>query len=104
MPLRRTRYFRDAYGNLTTSKREDEIVQVVLNWDPWLAAGESISSVAYDDSGVTRSATTNTGSVTTTSVTGSGSFEVTVTLSTGRKLQQVVRFISTDTGVTSDYR
>ena len=104
LPLERTRYFRDADGNLATSKREDELLTVVLNWADQLASGETISSAAYEDFGVTRSSTSNTTTTTTTSVTKSGYFEVTVTLSTGRKLQQLVRFMATDVAVSSDYR
>lgn len=104
IPLERTRHFRDGDGNVCYSKRDDELLQVVLSWDAALAPGESISSVAYEDHGVTRSDTSNNGSKTWTSVTGSGYFEVTVTLSTSRKLQRIIRFISTDGGEKSDYR
>lgn len=102
-PLERRRHFQDGDGNMAFSKRDDEITQVVLNWDSQIG-GDAISSVAYEDHGVTRSSTTNTGSTTTTSVTGSGYFEITVTLTSGRKLQRIVRFISTDGGEKSDYR
>lgn len=105
VPTERRPYFIDTDGNLTYTKREDEVVTRAINWGPQLYSGESISSVAYEDHGVTRSSTSNTGNVTTTSVTGTGYFEVTVTLSSGRKLQRVVRFVSTEgAGPSSDYR
>ena len=103
MPLERSRYFRDTDGALATTKRQDEIVQLVINWTDYLASGETVSSVAYVDSGVTRSSSSATTTTSTTSVTGVGETEVTATLSTGRVLQQVVRFYGTD-GAASDYR
>jgi hypothetical protein len=104
LPLERTRYFRDADGNLSYSKREDEIVQVVLDWSDQLASGETISSVAYEDHGVTRSGTSNTTTTSTTSVEKTGWFEVTATLSTSRKLQRVVVFYGEMGARASDYR
>ncbi len=104
LPLRRTRWFRDADGNITYSKRWDEILQSVINWADQLASGETISSVAYEDHGVTRSSTSNTTTTSTTNVTGGGYFIVTVTLSTSRKLQKIIRFVTTDGPEQTDYR
>lgn len=103
LPLERSRYFTNEDGDLSTSKRSDEIVQLVLDWSDQLASGETISSVAYEDSGITRSSTSNTTTTTTTNVTGTGYTEVTVTLSTGRKLQLVVRYYDSEGPGPSDY-
>lgn len=104
LPLERTRYFRDRDGVLATSKRYDEIVQLVLDWTDQLASGETVSSVAYEDSGVTRSSTSNTTTTSTTSVTGTGETEITVTTSAARKLQAVVRFYGAEGVRAGDYR
>lgn len=104
LPLERTRYFRDKDDVLSTTKREDEIVDLPLDWSERLLSGETISSVAYDDSGVTRSNTSNTTTTTTDYVTGHGETEITVTLSTGRKLQELVRFYPQEGSIAGDYQ
>jgi hypothetical protein len=104
LPLERTRWFRDADDVLSTVKRSDEVVQLVINWVDALATSETVSSVAYVDSGVTRSSTSADTTTSTTSVTGNGETEVTATLSTGRVLQKVVRFYSPSGMASSDYR
>lgn len=104
MPLERSRYFRDEDGALATTKREDEQLQLVIDWSDQLASGETISSVAYVDSGVTRSSTSNSTTTTTTTVTGIGETEVSVTTSAGRVLQQVARYYSPEGWRAGDYR
>ncbi len=103
LPLERSRYFRDADDVLSTSKREDEIIQLVLNWSDQLASSETISSVAYSSSGVTTSGTSNTTTTTTASITGTGETEITVMTSTSRKLQMVVRFYDAEGSRAGDY-
>lgn len=88
----RNRWFKDEDGAKATTKREDEKISVVIDWSQSFASGESIEDVVYADSGVTRSSTSNNGSVTTTIVTGLGEFEITVTTDAGHTFQQVRRF------------
>jgi hypothetical protein len=104
LPLERNRWFRDRDGILSTTKREDEIVGMTIDWSRQLASGETISSVAYEDSGVTRTGTSATTTTTVDNVTGIGETEVTVTLSTGRKLQELVRFYDREGARAGDYR
>lgn len=102
LPLERTRWFSDRDGALATSKRSDEILLLSLDWTDQLDSGETVSSVAYVDDGVTTSGATLASPVSTVLVTGIGEVEVTATLSTGRKLQRVTRFHGTD-GASGDY-
>jgi hypothetical protein len=104
LPLERSRYFVDRDGYLSTSKREDEKTTLVLDWTDQLASGESVSSVAYVDSGVTSSGAALTSPNSTIVVTGVGEVEVTATLSTGRILQRVVRFYDSAGARAMDYR
>ena len=103
-PTVRSRWFKDRDGIVSTSKRSDEIIGVVINWAPQLATGETISSVAYEDSGVTRTGVSNSTTTSTCNVTGIGYFIVTATLSTGRKLQDVRRFYDVCGANPEDYR
>lgn len=102
LPLERSRYFRDHDGLLSISKRSDEIVSLPIDWTDQLS-GETISSVAYVDSGVTRSSTSNTTTTSTTLVTGVGETEITTVTSGGRKLQMVVRFYDAEGVGVRDY-
>jgi predicted RNA-binding protein (virulence factor B family) len=104
MPLERTRYFADDEGVLSTTKREDEILQLVIDWTDQLSSGETVSSVAYVDSGVTTSSASATTTTSTVTVTGIGETEITATLSNSRKLQRVVRFYAADGSRARDYR
>ncbi len=101
-PLERSRYFRDEDGALATTKRQDEVLKLTLDWTDDLASAETVSSAAYVDSGVTTSSKSVATPQTLVTVSGVGEFEITVTLSTGRKLQRVVRYYPTD-GRISDY-
>jgi hypothetical protein len=99
----RVRYWRDRDNVLSISKREDEVVPLVINWSDRLE-GSTISSVAYVDNGVTRSNTSNTTTTSTTHVTGIGDTEVTATFASGDKRQMVVRFVAEGgSGKASDY-
>lgn len=105
LPLERNHYFADADGIISTEKYQDEILQLVLDWSNELATGETISSAAYVDSGITTSGKSTTSTTTTCTVTGVGSTEITVTLSTGRKLQRWVRYYDKQApSMSSDYR
>jgi hypothetical protein len=102
LPLERNRYFIDHDGAMATTKREDEKLYLPINWtDP--LEGATISSVAYVDSGVTRSSTTNGTADTYTYVTGLGETEITVTASDGKILQKVVRFYGEQGAGRRDY-
>lgn len=101
-PLERNRWWDDGDAYATT-KREDEIVRWAHDWSDALQTSETVSSCAYDDDGVTRTNTSLASNVSSADVTGIGEFEVTATLSTGRKLQRVVRFYAQDGTRKTDY-
>ena len=94
-PLARSRYFKDHEGVLSTSKAEDDELRVIWDLTDFLASGETVSSVAYEDSG----ATTSSKSVATPqilfTVTGIGETTVTATLSTSRTVERTFRFYDT---------
>ena len=103
---RRRQDFRDDEDVLSYSKREDDVMSLVLDWTEDLAligSTETIASVAYEDSGVTRSGTSNTTTTTTDKVTGLGETEITVTTNNSHKIQRLVRFYSSDGHRDSDY-
>jgi len=102
LPLERSRYFVDRDGVLSTSKREDEIMQLILDWTDQLGS-DTISSVAYVDSGVTTSSKSTTTTKSTCNVTGVGETEITATLASGRSLQRVVRFYDAEGHKQADY-
>lgn len=94
LPLVHNRWFEDLDQAMATTMREDEIIPCVINWGNLLASGETIASVAYTDSGLTRSGTALASPETTDNITGIGETEITCTTSTGRKLQKIVRTYS----------
>jgi hypothetical protein len=96
LPLVRTPYFRDRDDVLATTKRSDEIVTLSLDWTDQLETAETVSSIAYSASGPTTSSPTLATPVSTVTVTGVGELTVTATLSTGRKLERVVRYYEPD--------
>ena len=103
LPPQRVEYFRDGDDVLSRAKRTDEIVPLIIDWSDRIGSA-TITAVAYEDSGVTRSSTSNTTTTTTTHVTGIGETEITVTLSTGDKQQMLARFYAEEgTEETSDY-
>lgn len=103
--LERKHDFEDARGNISYSKRKDEIIKVTIDWTNELdtANSETVSSAAYTDSGVTRSSVSVSSPNTICSVTGIGYFDVTVTTSTSRKLKKRICFYSIDDAKESDY-
>ena len=108
LPLRRTRWFRDCDDVLATSKRSADVVELVIDWTDQLKTGETVSAVAYVDSGVKRATTTNTTTTSSTNVTGIGETEVTASIVTAppvitRKLTQLVRFYDVEGAHASDY-
>ena len=103
LPLERSLFFADDDGALATAGREDGHVPVIIDWGNLLLSGETISSVAYDDSGVTRIGTALSGSRTTDYITGIGETEITCTTSLSRKLQKIVRIYAESSSVQADY-
>lgn len=102
-PTERTRYFPDEDGVMSTTKREDEILVLSIDWSDELTSSEAVSSMAYSDSGVTTSGASLTGNVSTVTVTGIGEVEVTATLDSGSKLQRIYRFYDREGSITTDY-
>ena len=103
--LERSRYFDDGDA-MASSVREDEIVSIVIDWSNELArlpSGQTISSVAYEDSGITTSSPTNTTTTTTCKATGVGETEITVTTSGGYKLEKLVRHYPQSGAIAGDY-
>ena len=100
--LERSRYFQDQDGVLATSKREDESLELVLDWTDRLSS-DTISSVAYADSGVTTSSKSNTTTTSTVTITGIGYTTITATLASGRILEWIVRFYDKEGPRSSDY-
>lgn len=98
-----SRYFRYADGIATTKAEDDDIV-LRLDWTDYLAASETVSSAAYEDSGVTRSSTSVSTPVTITTVTGLGSTTVTITTSNSRTAEIVVYFLPKGGVRAQDYR
>lgn len=94
------RWFRDYDGAIATTKRNDELVKVTLDWTDLLASGETVSSAAYTDSGVTRSSTSVSTPQTITSVTGLGEFKIVMTSSASRTPEVVIRFYDSAAGRT----
>jgi hypothetical protein len=106
LPLERQYYFTDRDGVLATVQRSDEIRTLSIDWTDLLADSETVSSVAYTSSGVTTSAPSLATPVSTVTVTGTGELAITATLSTGRKLQRVLRYYEpedTQQTYSSDY-
>lgn len=92
LPLTRRRWFYDRDGVLSTSKRSDEILGVSVDWTNELASAETVSSVAVTTSGPTVAGAALVSPVWSARVTGVGEITLTATLSTGRKMQRLVRF------------
>lgn len=84
-------YFIDHDGELATSKRDDEKLQLVIDWSDQLN-GDTINSVSYDERGVAASGMSNTTTTSTVTVSDVGELEITVTTAAGSILQRVVRF------------
>jgi hypothetical protein len=103
-PLERTRFFEHLDG-IGTVIAEDDDVQVNWNLGDFLASGETVSSAAYEDSGVTTSGKSVSSPTVTFTVTGWGYTTVTATLSTGRTKEKTWYFLPPDYAArSSDYR
>lgn len=101
-PLVRTGYFTDRDGVANVCQRYDEITTLNIDWTDQLASGETVSSISYSASGPTTSSASLASPISTVTVTGSGELEITATLSTGRKLQRVVRYVEPQTSDESE--
>lgn len=106
IPRERDRYFEDhARGyDLSTTKLEDEVVQLKIDWSGLLDEdSDTISSVAYTDSGVTTSNKSNTTSVTDCDVTGIGYTKIAVTTAASRVYEKTIGFHDREGQRTRDY-
>lgn len=103
LPLSRRRHFIDRNGELSYSKRYDEKLEVRLDFTDRLKSGESVSSMAYEDSGVTRSNTALASNVASFDATGLGYTIATATLSSGRILELAVNFYDSSGTQLGDY-
>lgn len=82
----RNRWWRDEDGAWATTVHDSD-EDVLVNWSliDYLASAETVSSAAYDDSGVTTSGKSVSSPVVIFTITGIGETKVTATLSTGRE-------------------
>lgn len=85
-------WFRDEEGVWSTSKHRDETKTYSIDWTDALASGETVSSVAYEASGVTTSGASLATPVSSVKVNGVGSMKVTATTSASRILVKTLRF------------
>lgn len=84
-------------------KRYDEIVSVVVDLADELDT-DTISSIAWEDSGVTRSGVSNTTTTVTFLAAGTGYSVLTATTAAGAKIQKKLWFREpTGSGSESDY-
>lgn len=95
----RTRWWEDTDGAWATTLNDvDDSVKVTWDLRDYMDsdAGESVSSVAFEDSGVTTSSKVLFQSQETFVMTGCGETKVTATFSTGRKLTRFFRIYETN--------
>lgn len=86
--------WRDSDGVETVSKPRDSVESYTLDWSDDLASNETISSSAWEYSGVQGSGEADTDTSTSAVITQSdGVATNTITTSDGRTLVHVVRFI-----------
>ena len=75
-------WFADDDRIMSTTKREDEKKTYTWDYTQWLASkSNTIASVAFDASGVTVESSSNTTTTVTAQISGVGSLEITLTLS-----------------------
>ena len=103
-PLQRQRAFKDRDGATAYVKAEDDELRIVWDLTDYLAGGETVSSAAYDSSGVTTSSTSVATPQVIFTVTGLGETTITATLSTSRTVERTFRFYAGSTErISSDY-
>lgn len=91
-PLRRTNHTIGSDGAVEYTKAEDDEMKVTWPLTDWLESGETVSSAAYDDSGVTTSNKSVTSPNVVFTVTGLGETTVTITTSNSRTYDRTFRF------------
>jgi len=96
-PVVRTTSFEDTDGVTSFSKREEDEREIIFDWSNFLV-GDTISSVTYEDQGVTTSSTSNTTTATTMTVTGIGAVQVEITMASGRTAKKEFRFYDSQGG------
>ena len=105
LPLERSRWFRNERNELSITKHPNEIIRLTLDWgDMALASGETVSTAAYTDSGVTRTLSSVSGNTTIATFEGTGYTEINITTSASRELIQRVNFYPIDGRIVGDYR
>lgn len=102
-PLVRTPHFRDEQGVISYCKPKDDEIAITWNLTDYLATSETVSSAAYEDSGVTTSSKSVSSPSILFTVTGCGQTKVTATLSSGRTHERVFRFYEPEGAPVSDY-
>ena len=86
--------FADRDGVETMPKSESSVSTVTLDWADLLASGETISSAAWSDDGVTCTGETISGATTYATVTGtSGETQIKIVTSASRTLVRTIKFI-----------
>lgn len=96
LPIEPTPWFRGHDGLLTRAKREDEKFAETWDIEDQLASGETISSVAWEYSGITGSSETNTTTTFGVTVTGTGTATAKITTSASRILEYKFRWAGID--------
>jgi hypothetical protein len=100
----RDRFWVDSDGALaTTIAKSTDDIKEVLDLTDYLASGETVSSAAYSDRGITTSSKSVSTPQVLFTMTGYGDTEVQVTLSTGRVVTQLYRIYPMDGTMPRDY-
>lgn len=103
-PLERNRWTVDGDGTVWTSKSEDEVLSVPIDWTDALDSGETVSSSSWAASGVTASGASLATPIATVKVSGTnGSLTNTVVTSAGRTLERVRKFVAPMSRGADDY-
>lgn len=94
IPLERKEFFLSPAGLPTWIKEDDEILLITLDWLDKLD-GETISTSAWTDNGVTTSSASNTTTTASMTVTKTDGYSINkITTSGGRTLWQRAAFVS----------
>lgn len=102
-PLRRREYTIDDDGAVAYVKAELDEKKITWNLTDWLESGETVSSAAYEDSGVTTSNKSVSSPSVIFTVTGLGETTVTVTSSNSRTFERTFRFRAPTGRTPADY-
>lgn len=103
-PLRRREYTIDDDGAVAYVKSELDEKKITWSLTDWLESGETVSSAAYEDQGVTTSNKSVSSPSVIFTVTGLGETVVTITSSNSRTYARTFRFRAPMGRAPSDYR